>query len=418
MKNTMRDEMLSHLLGNIAPFWLGLIDREYGGFYGLLTYDLKLDKKAVKGCILNSRILWFFSNLLLLEKRSGERPGGSTDIEKACKQAYEYLKKAFLDRENGGVYWSVSYNGEPDDKTKHTYNQAFAIYALSSYFDASGDKEALDLAYDLRRVVEEKCRDKEGYLEAFSEDFKPAGNEKLSENGVEAVRTMNTLLHVYEAYTEYLRVLKKTDMNISCGFDLIKEKEAVENDIRFILDIIADKIYNPTLKRQEVFFDRDYNSLIDLHSYGHDIEASWLVDRGLDILDDPVYTEKIRPINDTLARRIYERAYVDHSILNECEKGVDDETRVWWVQAEGVLGFMNAASKCRAAGDEEGALKYERAAEDIWGYIKDKIIDKRAGSEWYSQVDKDGNPDPSRDIVEPWKCPYHNGRMCIYLQLE
>ena len=418
MKNTMRDEMLSHLLGNIAPFWLGLIDREYGGFYGLLTYDLKLDKKAVKGCILNSRILWFFSNLLLLEKRSGERPGGSTDIEKACTQAYEFLKKAFLDRENGGVYWSVSYNGEPDDKTKHTYNQAFAIYALSSYFDASGDKEALDLAYDLRRVVEEKCRDKEGYLEAFSEDFKPAGNEKLSENGVEAVRTMNTLLHVYEAYTEYLRVLKKADMNISCGFDLIKEKEAVENDIRFILDIIADKIYNPTLKRQEVFFDRDYNSLIDLHSYGHDIEASWLVDRGLDILDDPVYTEKIRPINDTLAGRIYERAYVDHSILNECEKGVDDTTRVWWVQAEGVLGFMNAAAKCRAAGDEEAALKYEEAAEDIWGYIKDKIIDKRPGSEWYSQVDKDGNPDPSRDIVEPWKCPYHNGRMCIYLQLE
>ena len=413
MKNTMRDEMLSHLLGNIAPFWLGLIDREYGGFYGLLTYDLKLDKKAVKGCILNSRILWFYSNLLLLEKRSGERPGGSTDIEKACKQAYEYLKKAFLDRENGGVYWSVSYNGEPDDKTKHTYNQAFAIYALSSYFDASGDKEALNLAYDLRRVVEEKCRDKEGYLEAFSEDFKPAGNEKLSENGVEAVRTMNTLLHVYEAYTEYLRVLKKADMNISCGFDLIKEKEAVENDIRFILDIIADKIYNPTLKRQEVFFDRDYNSLIDLHSYGHDIEASWLVDRGLDILDDPVYTEKIRPINDTLAGRIYERAYVDHSILNECEKGVDDTTRVWWVQAEGVLGFMNAAAKCRAAGDEEAALKYEEAAEDIWGYIKDKIIDKRPGSEWYSQVDKDGNPDPSRDIVEPWKCPYHNGRMCM-----
>ena len=416
MKNTMRDEMLSHLLGNIAPFWLGLIDREYGGFYGLLTYDLKLDKKAVKGCILNSRILWFFSNLLLLEKRSGERPGGSTDIEKACTQAYDFFKKAFLDRENGGVYWSVSYNGEPDDKTKHTYNQAFAIYALSSYFDASGDKKALDLAYDLRRVVEEKCRDKEGYLEAFSEDFRPAGNEKLSENGVEAVRTMNTLLHVYEAYTEYLRVLKKADMNISCGFDLIKEKEAVENDIRFILDIIADKIYNPTLKRQEVFFDRDYNSLIDLHSYGHDIEASWLVDRGLDILDDPVYTEKIRPINDTLAGRIYERAYVDHSILNECEKGVDDTTRVWWVQAEGVLGFMNAAAKCRAAGDEEAALKYEEAAEDIWGYIKDKIIDKRPGSEWYSQVDKDGNPDPSRDIVEPWKCPYHNGRMCIYLQ--
>lgn len=418
MKNTMKDEMQSHLWGNIAPFWLGLIDREYGGFYGLLTYDLKFDKKAVKGCILNSRILWFFSNLILLERKTGERSGSSTEIEKACLQAYDFLKKAFLDKENGGVYWSVEYDGEPADDTKHTYNQAFAIYALSSYFDASKDKEALCLAHELRSIVETKCRDRDGYLEAFSADFKPAGNEKLSENGVEAYRTMNTLLHVYEAYTEYLRVIKIAMVDKTYGFDLIAEKEAVENDIRFILDIIADKIYNPTLKRQEVFFDRDYYTLIDLHSYGHDIEASWLVDRGLDILDDPLYKEKIRPINDALARRIYERAYVDHSILNECEKGVDDETRVWWVQAEGVLGFMNAASKCRAAGDEEDAFKYEAAAEDIWEYIKDKMIDKRPGSEWLSQVDKDGNPDPSKDIVEPWKCPYHNGRMCIYLQLE
>ena len=137
MKNTMKDEMQSHLWGNITPFWLGLIDWEYGGFYGLLTYDLKLDKKAVKGCILNSRILWFFSNLILLDRKTGGRSGSSTEIEKACLQAYDFLKKAFLDKENGGVYWSVEYDGEPADDTKHTYNQAFAIYALSSYFDAS-----------------------------------------------------------------------------------------------------------------------------------------------------------------------------------------------------------------------------------------------------------------------------------------
>jgi len=436
MIKEMKREMLSHLRREIAPFWLGLIDREYGGFYGLLTYDLRLDKKAVKGCILNSRILWFFSNLILLERDgTGVRPGSNTDIEKACIQAYDFLKKAFLDEKNGGVYWSVTYDGNPVDDTKHTYNQAFAIYALSSYFDASKDKEALKLAYDLRRIVEKKCRDRDGYLEAFSVDFEPAGNEKLSENGVEAYRTMNTLLHVYEAYTEYLRVINKELSRLSdaasggrteafdepgedsiFSFNLIKEKEEVEDDIRFILDIIAEKIYNPVLKRQEVFFDKDYNTLIDLHSYGHDIEASWLVDRGLDILNDTTYKEKIRPINDALAKHIYERAYVDHSLLNECEKGLDNETRVWWVQAEGVLGFLNAASKCRTAGDEEVARRYEQAALDIWGYIKDNMIDKRAGSEWYSQVDKNGDPDPSKDIVEPWKCPYHNGRMCIYSQ--
>lgn len=434
MIKEMKAEMLSHLQEDISPFWIGLMDREYGGFYGLLTYDLRLEKKAVKGCILNSRILWFFSNLILLLKDAdvvGKTKVDNSEIEKACRQAYDFLKNSFLDKENGGVFWSAQYDGKPADVTKHTYNQAFAIYALASYFDASGDKEALRLAFELRGTVEDKCRDRDGYLEAFTADFRPAGNEKLSENGVEAYRTMNTLLHVYEAYTEYLRVIKRalnhcpaegtdssdTDgMAGEYGFDLEAEKSAVEADIRFILDVIADKIYNPLLNRQEVFFDRDYNTLIDLHSYGHDIEASWLVDRGLDILDDEDYTERIRPINSALAKRIIEKAYVDHSLLNECEKGVDDTTRVWWVQAETVLGFMNAASRCRAEGDEEGAKRYESAVDDVWEYIKDKIIDKRKGSEWFSQVDKDGNPDTAKDIVEPWKCPYHNGRMCIYIQ--
>ncbi len=449
MIRKMKEEMRSHLEDVLVPFWTGLMDEEYGGFYGLLTYDLKLDKKAVKGCILNSRILWFFSNLILLEREKNVRlsggsrtvsadaeertENGNPKIRKACEQAYDFLKKAFLDRENGGVFWSVGHGGKPVDKTKHCYNQAFAIYALASYFDASGEKEALRLAYDLRRIVEEKCRDREGYLEAFTVDFRPAGNEKLSENGVEAYRTMNTLLHVYEAYTEYLRVIKKAlnqkknaglagakekeDMVRAYGFDPEAEKESVENDIRFILDIMAEKIYNSEQKRLEVFFDREYNPLIDLHSYGHDIETSWLVDRGLGILDDKDYTEKIHPITGALAETIYEKAYVDHSLLNECENGVDDTTRVWWVQAEAVLGFMNAASRCRREGDEKGAKRYEAAAADIWEYIKDRLIDKREGSEWLAQVDRAGNPDTAKDIVEPWKCPYHNGRMCIYLQM-
>ena len=412
--NIMKKEMLDHLADDIIPFWLGLKDDEYGGFYGLLSYDLKLDKRAVKGCILNSRILWFFSNVWLLI-RDGKLnvPTGKgikeTDIQSACRHAYDFLRNHFYDEENGGVFWSCEYDGEPADDTKHTYNQAFAIYALASYYDASGEENAIKLASSLRKTIEDKCRDKDGYLEAFTHDFRPAGNEKLSENGVEAYRTMNTLLHVFEAYSGYLKVIKKK----GC----MKEEQAdVEANIRFMLDIIGDKIYNPELKRQEVFFDKDYNSLIDLHSYGHDIETSWLVDAGLDILNDASYTKRIRPLMRTLADKIYERAYVDHSLMNECEKGVDDTKRVWWVQAETVLGFVNAYRRSRETGEDAMASRYLAAAEDVWDYIKDKIIDKRSGSEWFSQVDKNGVPDASKDIVEPWKCPYHNGRMCMFVQ--
>lgn len=379
----LKTEVKEHLKNDIIPFWQGMKDEVYGGFYGYLGFDLKLDKEAVKGCILNSRILWFFSNAYMLL--------GEESLLESARHAFLFLKEHCVDREYGGVYWSLNYKGEPEDTTKHTYNQAFAIYALSSYYDASRDEEALEIAHSLYNLVETKCKDEYGYLEAFSRNFEPVDNDKLSENGVLAEKTMNTLLHVFEAYTELYRVAKE---------------KCVAANLRFMLDIIADKVYNPKLGRQEVFFDRTWNTLIDLYSYGHDIETAWLVDRGLEILGDADYTAKLTPITKTITENIYNRAYIDHSLVNESEKGVVDTTRVWWVQAEAVVGFLNGYQK------SPEQKKYLEAAEDIWNYIKNNLIDKRNGSEWFSELDKDRKP-VEKPIVEPWKCPYHNGRMCF-----
>ena len=376
-------DVKKHLTEKIIPFWKSLRDDEYGGYYGWLDYDLKLDRKAVKGCILNSRILWFFSNAYLLL--------GEKDLLREAAHAFRFLKDYCVDRENGGVFWSLTFDGQPEDTTKHTYNQAFAIYALSSYYDASGDGEALELARDLYRVIETKCRDEYGYLEAFNIRFEPEENDKLSENGVMAEKTMNTLLHVFESYTEFYRVTKAPE---------------VADDLRFMLGLIAEKVYNPALGRQEVFFDRTWNSLIDLYSYGHDIETAWLVDRGLDVLDDASFKKRLRPITKEITKNIYERAYTGHSLVNEAENGVVDTTRVWWVQAEAVVGFLNGWQRMPEH------TEYLEAAEDIWNYIKEKVVDHREGSEWFWAVDKDDAP-LEKPIVEPWKCPYHNGRMCI-----
>lgn len=379
---TFVKELAAHLREELIPFWENLKDEEYGGYYGYLDYDLKLDKKSEKGCILNSRILWFFSNAYLLLK--------DEKLKEDAEHAFRFLKEHCLDETYGGIYWSLEYDGRVKDDTKHTYNQAFAVYALSSYYNAAGDEEALEIAYSLWRLIEEKCRDAYGYLEAFDRTFHPADNEKLSENGVMAEKTMNTLLHLLEGYTELYWVTRD---------------EAVGRSIRYMLDLFAEKVYNRELGRQEVFFDRIWNSLIDLYSYGHDIEAAWLVDRALEVLEEAAYTEKIRPITKEITGNIYDRVLEGDSMPNEAENGVKDETRVWWVQAEAVVGFVNGYEK-------DQKTEYLAAAERIWKYICDKVIDKRNGSEWFWAVDKEGNP-LKKPIVEPWKCPYHNGRMCM-----
>ena len=377
-------DIKEHLTDVIIPFWKKQRDEEYGGYYGWLDYNLNLDKEAVKGCILNSRILWFFSNAYMLLR-------DESFLDEAA-HAYTFLKKYCVDKEYGGIYWSVNYDGTIEDSTKHTYNQAFSIYALASYYDAAGDKEALKLAKELYKVIEERCTDEIGYLEAFTREFIPEDNDKLSENGVIAEKTMNTLLHVFEAYSELYRV---------------DRDNTVADRIKFILDIIADKIYNPEKQRQEVFFDAEYNSILDIHSYGHDIETAWLVDRGCEILGDTAYSKKLLPITKNLTGKIYERAYVNHSLLNECVKGIDNSWRIWWVQAEAVVGFINGYEK------DNTKVEYLQAAKDIWNYIKEFVFDKREGSEWYWRVDEHGRPDMEKPIIEPWKCPYHNGRMCM-----
>ncbi len=320
------------------------------------------------------------------------------------------MREKCIDREKGGVYWSVNCKGEPEDTTKHTYNQAFAVYALSAYFRAFYNREALKLAEELIAVIETECFDVHGYKEALDREFQPVPNDKLSENGVMADRTMNTLLHVMEAYTEYLLACREAGTPESARAEPAKsmygQEKLVEVKLRWILNLVETRIYNPELRRQEVFFDLAMNSLIDLHSYGHDIEAAWLMDRCLEVLGDEELTRKLSPVLRSMKQEVYEKAYTSHSLANECERGVVDMKRVWWVQAEGVVGFWNAWQKT-------GDSRYREASEDIWQFIREHLADKREGGEWFWYTDESGKPAMEKPIVEPWKCPYHNGRMCM-----
>ncbi len=380
----MTEEVRTHLTEVIIPFWKKLRDDTFGGYYGFVDYDLNVDRKAVKGCILNSRITWFFANAYMLLK--------DESLFREAEHGFAFMKEHCMDREKGGIFWSLRYDGTPEDTTKHTYNQAFAIYALSSYYEASGDREALVMAKALFHLIEDKCTDEIGYQESFDREFQEIENDKLSENGVIAEKTMNTLLHVFEAYTELYRVDRDPQ---------VKEK------LKWILDTIAEKVYNPARHRQEVFFDRQMRSILDLHSYGHDIETAWLLRRGTEVLGEKAYEDKMLPIILDLTSQTYAAAFDGHSFANECEEGVVNQDRIWWVQAEAVVGFLNGYELAPEH------REYLEGAKAEWRFIKEHVVDQRPGSEWFWDVNERGEAVSGKPLVEPWKCPYHNGRMCL-----
>lgn len=386
-----RKEMRRELTEHMVPFWSGLRDDVHGGYYGYVDHDLHVDPTYEKGCILNSRILWFFSNVCL--KRGDRAALAEAD------HAYSFLRDCFEDRERGGLFWSVTYDGQIADSCKHIYNHAFAIYGLASYYAASGRSEALQFALWLFKLVEEKYRDAYGYRESFTRDWQPEENEKLSEHGLLAEKTMNSLLHVMEAYTELYRVAPSKEIG---------------DALRRILTIFREDVYNPKTHRLEVFFDEKMNSISNLYSYGHDIEASWLIDRACEVLGDRQLAAKTQVYTNEIVEEVRREALETdrktgiRAMNNEWADGRTDRTKVWWVQAEAVVGFYHCYRKT-------GDRTYKKIAVELWQYIKTYFIDPREGSEWFGELSPTGEPDPEGPMADPWKCPYHNGRMCLML---
>ena len=379
----LQQELKAHLTGKILPFWEGLKDGAHGGFYGYVDKELRVRKEADKGCILHSRILWTFA--------TAARLLNSPEYRAYADWAYEALG-LFEDREHGGVYWSVTFDGKPADTTKHTYCQAFAIYGLAAYYRLTGKREALEKARKLFRLIEEKCTVYNGYGEAYRADFSPESNEKLSENGVMATRTMNTLLHVLEAYTELHRA---------------EPEEHVRQASVKALERFLHTMYNPEKHRLEVFYDDDYRPLLDMQSYGHDIESGWLLWDSVQEFLPEKERAPYRAMCLDLLESVRCRAFTDHGLKNEWVAGETNELRIWWVQAETMLGLD-------CGWHLTGDPSWKEDLETQWKTIQRMIVDPRPGGEWYWSVYEDGSL-TERPMVEEWKCPYHNGRMCLRL---
>jgi cellobiose epimerase len=379
--------MKSDLIQNILPFWSQkMIDNSFGGFHGRMNGKGELIGGAEKGGILNARILWTFSAAYFhlhdpVCKRMAER-------------SRNYMINSFFDREFGGTYWKITFDGKPLETKKQIYSQAFFIYALAEYYRAVGDRVSLKEAVSLYRLIEERSFDRErnGYFEAYSREWNLLQDLRLSAKDVNEKKTTNTHLHILEAYTGLFRIWKDDELG---------------RKLKNLVRIFLDKIIDPVTHHLRLFFDESWESKSLLISYGHDIEASWLIYEAAKALDDTELLNNASKACISLANAALEGFQSDGSLIYETdpETGHTDMERHWWPQAEAIVGLANLYELTGNEGYLAQAIK-------CWDYISRNLIDSTNG-EWYWSINPDGTPNLQDDKAGFWKCPYHNGRACL-----
>jgi mannobiose 2-epimerase len=386
-KESLKSSLSAILRNNILDYWARYtIDNKYGGFAGSVGPDNKVNEKASKGIVLNTRILWAFSAGSLFLKDAGY--AGIAD------RAYSYISDRFFDNRNGGVYWEVDYRGQPLSTKKQVYAQAFAIYALSEYYRLRGKREVLEKAQGIYHLLEKHSYDRRhgGYIEAFSESWNDLDDVRLSEKDRNARKTMNTHLHILEAYTSLYRVWND---------------KTVGNSLKRLINIFNDHFVSNN-NHLNLFFSDDWILTDNIISFGHDIEFSWLFTEAAEVVKDQAFIKKARGTAINMVNAFIDEAFDSSGgIINEknLDSGHVDYDKHWWVQAEAVVGLVNAYQISREKTYLDKAFK-------LWNFIDSLVIDHEHG-EWFSRISSQGLPYSEDEKAGFWKCPYHNTRTCI-----
>ncbi len=382
----LREFALKEMNNNILPFWSReVIDSINGGFTGAIDQDGNAMAGSPKGLIMNARILWTFSAVYNFNREP--------EYLELATRAYNFIEDYFADHEYGGYYWKVDATGGAPDTKKQTYAQAFVIYAFSEYFKACGSEEVLQNAQRLFEVVEKHCVDRVygGYFEAFSREWQFIEDNRLSDKDMNEKKTMNTHLHVLEAYTSLLQVW---------------ENDAVREQLRELIEIFAGKIADSENFHLKLFFDEKWQSKSGMISYGHDIESAWLINEAAMVLGDNALLRRSEELCCSMAEAVVPGINGEGGLAHEVDSdGSGDGELEWWAQAEAVVGFLNAF---RISGNSE----FLDIAVGVKRFTEKYFIDHSNG-EWFYRLDKNGTPLPGFDKAGFWKCPYHNIRMCL-----
>ena len=372
-------------LANILHYWMHhAVDEKCGGFYGKIDNDNVVDVNAPKGLVLNGRILWAFS--------AAYNHTGEKQYLAIADRAWHFLVNHFLDNQFGGFYWSLGKDGEIGDSKKQIYGIAFCLYGFSEYYKATNNSKALQQSKYCYFCIERYSFDKDrgGYLEAFTRNWEPISDLRLSTKDANEKKTMNTHLHVLEAYANLYKVWND---------------EKLRNSIRLLLETFIKYFVNSDSGHLYLFFDEEWQVKGDIVSYGHDIEAAWLLLEAAEIIGDDEMVGKIKLISVKMAAAAAKGLDIDGGLWYEVEHGKLVYQKHSWPQAEAMVGFFNA---WQITNDK----KYLHYVLNNWQFIQQYMVDKENG-EWFWGVNRDHTVMDGKDKAGFWKCPYHNSRACM-----
>jgi mannobiose 2-epimerase len=382
-----------HLFGHILPFWCGpAVDRQGWGWMGWLSNDLKEDRSQPRGLIVNSRILWAFS--------AAHRIRPEKQFRQMAERACDVVYNRFWDAQHGGAFWRLNDAGQVIDDSKKIYGQAFYIYALAEYHQAFGAPDALRRAIELFELVEQHAHDgvDGGYWEVRRRDWSEAVGARLSDRDLAEKKSMNNHLHLLEAYTNLCRVWKN---------DRVKER-LVE-----LTELFEKQILDRKTKHLNHFFDEKWNVKSNTYTFGHDIEATWLLCEAAEVLQRnsvhgrSVAESRVKALALEMAEVALREGIDSDGALSYEGKGghVLDSGKECWPQAEAMVGFLNAFEISRED-------RFFTAARRVWDFIEERLADKVNG-EWFWRIAPNGQPDPTLPKVSEWKGPYHGTRACL-----
>jgi mannobiose 2-epimerase len=372
---------------HILPFWSGpALDHKQGGWLGWMANDLRIDRSQPKGLIVNSRILWTYSAVF--------REFPEKNYEAMAGRAYEIMTSRFWDEQQGGAFWRLTDDYHVLDDVKKVYGQSFYIYAMCEHYLAFGNNNAKKQAIRLFELIEQYAHDQVhgGYFEVCHRDWSLAENASLSEKDMDEKKSMNNHLHILEAYTNLYRIWKD---------------ERVERRLRELIHLFVTRIFDTHTHHLNHFFDEQWRVRSNTYTFGHDIEASWLLCEAAEVVGDATLLEQTRlialQIADTTLR---EGMNETNGLCYEGRAGqIIDNNKEWWPQTEAVVGFLNAF---QLSADE----KFFDAARRIWDYVVEHFVD-RAYGEWFWRILESGQVDTALPKVSEWKGPYHNSRACL-----
>ena len=407
MNKNFYAELKQELTQDILPYWTKHArDTVNGGFFGSIDNNNKCKAKEERSVVMVSRFLWSYSAAARLLK--------DASYMEMADWAYAYLSKYFFDTYYGGVFWSVSASGKALITRKQIYGNAFALYALSEYAAAlleikkeeTPAQVVMTHALTLFTLLEKHAKDAKqgGYWEARAQNWAETKETKKSKKDIDCDKSMNTNLHVMEAYTNLYRTLPLVFPHKSA------EQKQIGHALEELISVHVSHILNKKDFHLDLYFNKNWKQTgKDEISYGHDIEASWLLWEAATELGKKTLQNALKPIVLTVAEKSLVEGFdpstggFENTFLN----GTKDTTRVWWNQAEALNGFYNAW-------EITGRTDFAKAVEGVWQWIVTKQKDKVHG-EWFAEVSKDGVPNKKEAKGGNWKTSYHNARCCMEL---